>query len=375
MLTGVKLFIIALLVSPIPASSIRAQEVSTVERTKILATYGSVVWKTTPMELPIKQGVGDAIEVEQPGATTLRLHFNAVPSVPLQTWLVELLSPSDAVLSSYSPRSGENSFWSGEVRGPKVKVRVISTHGGPQRLVIDAVAFAQTPVKPQSITPPDDREPISTQNTETKTVGKAVARIRFIGDDGPQYVCTGFLISPDLFMTNQHCPQSESEWRSALVDFDFDTAAATPKTTTFTQFVMSNAELDMAIFRLSTKPAGRTPLQLDETMPSDNSALLLIQHPGGEHKQVSIINCRVSGVPVRGVSTNPTDLGHLCDTLGGSSGSTVINPTTKKVIGLHHLGFRSTDASLVNRAVLMQQIIRFIKTNRPDIAAEIGITQ
>jgi hypothetical protein len=248
---------------------------------------------------------------------------------------------------------------------------------------VDGVAITQTQFNPQAIVGKDDREKMANQSDDVKQLGKAVARIRFIGDDRRQYFCTGFLVSAGLLMTNQHCPQSESEWRSALIDFDYDAAGVIPKVTTLKQFVMSSEPLDMAIFRLSWTPPGRTPLQLDGTVPKDKDELLLIEHPAGEPKQVSRIDCVTSGIQLGGVTASATDFGHRCDTLGGSSGSGLMNPITNKVIGLHHLGFLPTDPCinnnttpdkcLVNRAVLMKLIIAFIKINRPDLSDELGL--
>jgi V8-like Glu-specific endopeptidase len=351
----------------------------------VLSSFGSVISKNPPISIPVSQGDGNSVEIEQNGATSLRLHFNAMPAATDATWRVEIRSPGDALLWVYTPVAGESTFWSNEVRGPRVKVRVISTQPqSPQQISVDGLAITKTKVKPRSIVGHDDREKITNQSDEVKALGKAVARIRFIGDDGLQYFCSGFLISTSLLMTNQHCPKSESEWRSALIDFDFDTPSANPKVTSFKQFVMSDESLDMAIFRLTFTPPGRSPLRLDGTLPHDNDALLLIEHPAGEPKQVSRIDCVASGIQLSGVTPNHTDFGHRCDTLGGSSGSTVVNPVTRTVVGLHHLGFLPTgpcinttttpDRCLVNRAVIMGQIIAFIKANRPDVSAELGLS-
>lgn len=354
-----------------------AQDAITIERDKVLANYGKVIWKPTPLPIQVGKGVGvvGKQDVTQSNTQTLRLHFKVLAAPQAPTWALSVTDTAGGVVWTYSPASkNETDFWSDEVPGNLATVEVFSTvEENPLQLVVDGVAVAQTPVRPEAITPPDDREPITTQSAETKGLGRAVARIRFVGDDGNQYVCTGFLISTDLFMTNHHCPQSDSEWRSTLVDFDYDTSASIPKTTRFREFVLSDAGLDFAIYRLAAKQTNRSPLALSGAVPVANQALLIIEHPGGEAKQVSKINCRVSRAPVAGVTNSLTDFGHLCDTLGGSSGSEMLDLATKKVIGLHHLGFGPNDSSPVNRAVMMGQIINFIGRNRPDIKAEVGL--
>jgi V8-like Glu-specific endopeptidase len=360
------------------------QQVITVERSKVLAQLGTVTW-ITPLQIPVRQGVGEAIVVKREGATAMRVHFRVKTPSPIPSWMIEILGSNERVLATYTPAAGETSFWSPDVPGPEVKVRVISVQlPSPEQVQVDGLAVSQVVFIPQSTVGADEKEAINDPNVpaDIRQLGRAVARLRFIGDNGRVFACSGFLISSDLFMTNQHCPQSETEWRSALIDFDYDSPNAIPKVTTFKQFVLSDPGLDVAIFRLSWTPPNRTPLQLDSTVPQTNQFLWVIQHPAGEPKQVSRTDCRAMGVPLRGVTPALTDFGHRCDTLGGSSGASIVDPVTRKVIGLHHLGFEPTDPCivnltsqcLVNRGVLMQQIISFIRTNRPDVAAELGFT-
>jgi hypothetical protein len=259
------------------------------------------------------------------------------------------------------------------VRGDKATVIIISDEANsPLRLTVDRVAVSTPMFKPQSLTPPDSRAPILSQPAGIKEMGKSVARLRFVGDDGIGYVCTGFLISGDLLMTNHHCPQSESEWRSTLVDFDYDSASAAPVVSAFKELIVADQRLDFAIFRLVANP-GRQPLPLDTTAPPESKPLLIIEHPGGEPKQVSIIDCRVQGAQVSGVSADLTDFGHLCDTLGGSSGSPVMDLATSRVIGLHHLGFNDRSPQLINRAVNIREILDYIRANRPEILPQLGV--
>ena len=96
--------------------------------------------------------------------------------------------------------------------------------------------------------------------------------------------------------------------------------------------------------------------------------MVMIQHPAGRPKQVSIVNCKVMGARVAGVTSALTDFGHGCDTLNGSSGSPAIDIQTGRVLGLHHLGYLPTDEP-VNRAVQIQQILDFLRTNLRDALA------
>lgn len=360
----------------------QGQATSLAERGNLLAKYGKVVWRPAGVALPIGTGVGKVCcdqPVKQDGALSIRLHFKVEAAPPAATWAIRVLDGAGKSAWTYSPATvgGAAEFWSDEVAGDTATVEVYSTQeNNPLRIFIDRVGVTDgPPAGPRSITGDNGLTPITdaTVPADIRRLGQSVARMRFVGDDGEMYVCTGFLISSDLFITNQHCPQSDSEWRSTMVDFDFDAAASAPRTTRFKEFLLASPALDFAIYRLTEKQTGRQPLKLAPAAASNNQALVIIQHPQGQPKQVSLLNCRVSAPSVQGVTTDPTDFAHLCDTMGGSSGSGAIDLASHSVVGLHHLGFRPADALQANRAVLMKRIIDFIKTNRPDIQAEVGL--
>jgi hypothetical protein len=187
-----------------------------------------------------------------------------------------------------------------------------------------------------------------------------------MGDNGYSYFCTGFLIGTDVLMTNQHCMQSDAEVNSTEVDFDYDDKDAKRVTMTLLKREFVDASLDVAIYRIAGQ-TGREKLHLADLVPDDGRALLIIQHPGGEPKQISEEECVVQGVSLRGVSDNLTDFGHRCDTLGGSSGSPVFDLKTGQVIGLHHLGFLLDSKMLVNQAVRMGLIISAIRGKNPSL--------
>ena len=60
-------------------------------------------------------------------------------------------------------------------------------------------------------------------------------------------------------------------------------------------------------------------------------------------------DCKLSGVNRIGAKTgDASDFGHLCDTLGGSSGSPVMDWQSGFVV-LHHFGFVSASSDPVNQ--------------------------
>jgi hypothetical protein len=242
------------------------------------------------------------------------------------------------------------------------------------RLVVDRYLPLSAPPRQESITGRDQRAAIGTQAQRIRDWGRSVARIRFVGDEGIAYFCTGFLVAPDLLLTNEHCIQSERERRSALVDFDYDTAGSRARPYLLSTTVLLDAGLDYGLFRLKKTP-GRPPLPLRDTQIADGQALLIIQHPAGEPKQVSLTQCTVSQTSLKGRGEPGTDFGHLCDTLGGSSGSPVQDPRNGDVVGLHHLGFRKGSPGAVNQAVKIGKILQDIQDRDRDAYDAISAAQ
>jgi hypothetical protein len=363
-----------------------AQTAISVAREKVLTKQGEVIPQSIDL-FPLEPGIGRVrvkpINIQN--ASAMRLHFRVQSAPTSNSWAVQVRDGSGRVASIISAGLiGGKDFWSDEIPGDKATVEIItiSEDDPAHRLEIKIVEIARAipPVTPESITPPNQLESIINQSNSIKTLGKSIGRLRFIGDDGGSYVCTAFLISRDLMITNNHCIRSDSEMRSALIDFDYDDVGS-PQTGLRLKELISvdpacNVELDFSILRLANPvPTDRGFLQLIAAKPSQDEALLIIEHPGGEPKQISRQDCVVTNPSVVGVSPQFTDFGHKCDTKGGSSGSPVIdtNAQDPKVIGLHHIGFDTGSQLLVNRAVRIGAIIDCIRLKKPSLLTELGI--
>jgi V8-like Glu-specific endopeptidase len=375
--TVAQIIAIILLASPGSANA-QMPDTIRVEREKVLSTYGEVVSVSVPL-YPVLKGTGRIFRqgMSRSGAAALRLHFKVENPTPTPTWSVQVLDRQGKKAWDYDSTSGaESDFWSDEVPGDNVTVEIFSREANSSlRVFVDRIAVSSEPIRKLAITHPDQRAPIRTQSPEMQAMGKAIARLRFISDDdGRQYYCTGFLVSPSLLLTNNHCIRTNGEMRSALVDFDFNRNGVLPNTRRFRELLLTNVELDFTLLRLDRgfTDSERRPLQWVTDLPlADNKALVVIQHPAGELQQVSILDCRMRNTRINGVTSNLTDFGHLCDTLGGSSGSPVIDISTGKVNGLHHLGFRPNSSRLINQAVHIKLIADFIRSSRPELTDEL----
>lgn len=283
-------------------------------------------------------------------------------------------SNSDATLLARSIRLGE--YWSAEIRGKGgiVELRAGSDPAGLE-IALERYAFRVFRAFPQAITGKDDRIPIWSPlvSPDVKRWGRPVARLRFMVSGGGQALCTGFLVSEDLLITNEHCIKNESELLSAVAEFGYDTYGSLPDRFRAKALELTDAGLDYSVIRLASSPVnkyGKLSVDLKEPLP-ESLALVVIEHPAGEPKQVSLTDCQVSGSRRQGVAGKPTDFGHLCDTLGGSSGSPVLDLSTGSVVGLHHLGFNENSPDPVNQAVYLESIFKDIQQRNPRLFQEI----
>jgi hypothetical protein len=360
---------------PPPAPAPQTQTIS-VERSRVLATTGVVQVVDMPLH-PLIAGPGRVFRqpVSAANTTRFRLRFRIDEQPAQPTWHVEVSTPAGQRWA-YSPSSADiKEFWSDEIRGTSAEVQVHSADPQPAlKLVIDRVVKATPVVRPQSITMPDQREPYRTKGEPIRTLGRSVVRLQFVDDDEKKvFVCTGFLAFTNRhLLTNDHCINSEAEMRSALADVDFDGGSSTPRSVRFAKLLMSDEPLDFSLLELA-EPLDRGVLILGAA-PAASADLVIIQHPAGETKQVSIVDCKVDDESVSGITNDETDFEHRCDTLGGSSGSPMFDAKTLKVVGLHHLGFNPLNKP-VNRAVQMKLVIAKINEKFPALVKPSGGTQ
>ncbi|MEO1118999.1 MAG: DNA/RNA non-specific endonuclease [Pseudomonadota bacterium] len=219
-----------------------------------------------------------------------------------------------------------------------------------------------------------DFQPVSFLE-EGASIRRAVAKVEVntvdVSDQG-----TGFLISPRLFLTNQHVVQSVAHARATAVIFDYETDefGKRAKTSSFELdpdafwLVSPEAELDCALIALgepifeadSPTTFGYCPLSDTEDRHRIGMNVNVIQHPGGALKMIAVRN---------NLLTHRTDrtLLYETDTLKGSSGAPVFNDSWE-VIALHHYGAPSDELDEngdpipreINEGIRVSQIYRFL---------------
>ncbi len=160
---------------------------------------------------------------------------------------------------------------------------------------------------------------------------KAVVRIRT-----PNSLGTGFMVTPDLLMTNNHVIQSQEVAEKS--DFSFNYQLDTNGKECSTQIIgalpngifYTNEEFDFTVVNLKNVPDFGNPLIFRNKLMRRDDRVAIIQHPGGHLKKISLQNNFV-GYADREV------LQYTTSTEPGSSGSPVFDDDFQ-VVGIHHSG-------------------------------------
>jgi endonuclease G, mitochondrial len=212
---------------------------------------------------------------------------------------------------------------------------------------------------------------------------KSVARV--VTRDG-QDIGTGFMISPRVFLTNNHVIPSETAARGLVVEFNYerDVAGVMKTATRFalapsTLFVTNHEDdLDYTAVALGTREGIGQPLDFgylpisgsrDKHQLSDH--VNIIQHPDGRPKEAVLRENQL-------VARAKTALHYVADTEPGSSGSPVFN-VLWQVVALHHWGGPHRDlvddagrplAKTVNEGIRISAIVGDLNTRKNNLAAE-----
>lgn len=177
---------------------------------------------------------------------------------------------------------------------------------------------------------------------------RPVGRVAVGGRDA--HYGTGFLISPELLLTNNHVLRDEQEAARGVIEFDFqagtDGQALVPVRFNLEpeRFFATDATLDFTVVAVSGDNPEGGRLDTFGWLPlieAQGKAILgeivnIIQHPNGEPKQAALRENQV-------VDLLELFVHYRTDTCPGSSGSPVFNDQWE-VVALHHAGVPATDA-------------------------------
>jgi endonuclease G len=181
---------------------------------------------------------------------------------------------------------------------------------------------------------------------------KAVGRVSVCDSSGEALgFGTGFLIAPGILLTNHHVLPDAATAAASFVEFDYELDASGHDRQSYTydlrpaDFFTNDEKLDFAV--VGVAPAAREKkrpvadyswLKLHRETGKALLAeyLTIIQHPGGQRKQICVRENQV-------LRLDTDTIWYATDTEGGSSGSPAFN-TSWQVVALHHLGVPQKDA-------------------------------
>jgi V8-like Glu-specific endopeptidase len=162
---------------------------------------------------------------------------------------------------------------------------------------------------------------------------KAVVQVK-----GANYLGTGFMIAPDVVMTNHHVIEDKQQAEAAefIFNYQLDAAGKTCEIVTVRSqrdgLFYANQELDFAVIQLENPPLSLfgQPLKLKNAQVRKGDRVSIIQHPGGHMKKISMQNNFVQYADSRLVQ-------YTTSTERGSSGAPVFNDVFE-VVAIHHSG-------------------------------------
>ena len=189
-------------------------------------------------------------------------------------------------------------------------------------------------------------------NSQDYQLGRKVGVIGLQDQNDPNLFhlwCPGFLVGPDLFMTNHHFTYNDFGLyllTGAAIFMDYYQELSVDPTAggltaRVSEVVHAQALKDYALLRLD-KPIGDTYgwLKLDTTTGvNTNQSVKVIQHPYPRSKEIVQKNSQIVGT----LADYPFILAYLADVEGGSSGAPVFLKDGTGVIAIHHSSWTSAD--------------------------------
>ena len=175
---------------------------------------------------------------------------------------------------------------------------------------------------------------------------KAVCRINIVSQEGDEGFGTGFLIAPNILITNNHVLPDKNYATYSYAEFDYEKGAndlpLPVKVFRFNaaQLFYTNEELDYTIVwveSIATDGLGQLGefgfLKLNSNLgkTKEGNYVSIIQHPDGKMKKVALRANQVTNLSM------PKFIRYVTDTKSGSSGAPVFNDKWEAV-AVHHAG-------------------------------------
>jgi V8-like Glu-specific endopeptidase len=232
---------------------------------------------------------------------------------------------------------------------------------------------------------PEEWAVLNNRQENIARLARSVGRVEVQGHPSFEWVGTGFLVADNVIMTNRHVanvfchkPSGKRTWRfmpnmSARIDYVEEFGVLETAEFEMRSVIGIHDEYDLALFRVRrVSPSGAEkpePLVIASKPPADQDdpsgrQVITCGYPAWDGRRndlaemmrifANIFNVkRVQPGELRGMDALTLNVvNHDCSTLGGNSGSCVIDLETEQVVGLH-FGGRYMD---VNKAVALWKL-------------------
>ena len=195
----------------------------------------------------------------------------------------------------------------------------------------------------------------------------AIGRVELPNNPSIPYGGTGFVVGPGLMMTNRHVAEifarglgtktvTFKPGESAAVDFKREFQSTESLSLVVEKVLMIHPYWDMAILKVSGLPSSIKPLNLAIRTPEEliGQDVAVVGYPAKDWRNDSTVQDQVFGgvyyvkrlqpgkirerKPCNSFGKTLNAMTHDCSTLGGNSGSAIIDVSNGQIVGLHFAG-------------------------------------
>ena len=262
----------------------------------------------------------------------------------------DLVALGSRALVKISNQGSKAKLDPGEQRGLEA---IVLLEGRPAILIQEGKFFP----------PPSAWQVLETQRTQIQTVFRSVGRIEVSGHPRLDWVGTGFLVAPGVVMTNRHVAvefsqQSGGKWKftsgiKPRIDYVEEFGTSTSAEFALTGVIGIHDKLDLALLRAQittangAKPPQPLPIRSSKPKTIQNRKVYTVGYPAWDGRRNDPAEMRkIFGEIFEVKRLQPGEMTgltgkvfkHDCSTLGGNSGSCVVDLETHQVLGLHFGG-------------------------------------
>jgi S1-C subfamily serine protease len=265
--------------------------------------------------------------------------------------LAELVEPGRRAVRKLIDKGGSAELTDEETKAAEA---IVVLMGRPAILIQDGKFFP--PPEPWS----HDLEPA---RAEIENVINSVGRVELQGHPEFDWVGTGWLAAEDVIITNRHVAQVFAHGNGngkvtfdsgvkARIDFAEELNEDEPREFAMTGIIGIHDKVDLALLRVTQTAGKKMPPPLPiaaKPKVQKGTKVYAVGFPATDSRRndpqemlrifASIFNVkRLQPGKVRSVGRSGANLVHDCSTLGGNSGSCLVDLASHQVIGLHFSG-------------------------------------